>query len=88
MSFLPLAGSSASRSSRPPSRTDVMNLLLMRARCFPVQGRTMQRNAMFPVSATEDSVERDEEPRHKWLRQLGFSRLKTWAFSSYAKSSP
>jgi hypothetical protein len=73
-----------------------MNLLLMRARCFPVQGRPMQRNAMFPVSTKEDCCERLEavgrnerdEPKRNVRSQLGFSRLKTWAFSSKAKSSP
>ena len=68
-----------------------MNLLLMRARCFPVHGRPMQRNAMIPVSREETlgerveasgPTERDDEPKHKVRRQLGFSRLKTWAFSS------
>jgi hypothetical protein len=28
-----------------------MNIMLMRARCFPVHGRPMQRNAMIPLSA-------------------------------------
>jgi hypothetical protein len=68
-----------------------MNLLLMRARCFPVHGRPMQRSSMFPVSACEDDRAPAETPdgndgkaapKRGAPRQLGFSRLKTWAFSS------
>ena len=68
-----------------------MNLLLMRARCFPVHGRPMQRSSMFPVSVRKDGdtsakpADSDDSKaalKPGALRQLGFTRLKTWALSS------